>query len=86
MAIKDVDFLKIKEKKLKKVKDRVNTPRGFNPKKRVTRADILEVLKICNDPKNKEKNVKEFLETVDSGVLTNESKNKILNDLDSYHA
>ncbi len=56
----------------------------INLSNQVTRKDILEVLNIYANPDEETANVKDFLDSIDEGILTAEKKAKILDDLLSY--
>jgi hypothetical protein len=69
---------------LVQIKADVSSFRGLSQTKKVTRNDILEVLEYYKDPKKEKENVGAFLDTIESGILSKEGKEKILNDLESY--
>jgi len=70
---------------LEEIKKKIITSTQQAEKKsglKITRQDILDVLEIHNDPKKKKENVEKFLDSLDG--MTEELKNKVLNDLESY--
>ena len=72
-------------KTLDEVKNRIAASSKQAEKKsglKITRQDILDVLAIYNNPKKKKENVEKFLDSLDG--ITEELKNKVLNDLESY--
>ena len=69
---------------LNQIKADIDTLRGLNKRKMVTRKDISDALKYFNDSKNKKKNIEEFLNSLNEDILTEAQKEKILNDLERY--
>ena len=69
---------------LAEIKADVSKLRGLRPEKQVTRGDILEILEYYKDPQKEKENVRNFLDSIESGILNEEQKEKILDDLENY--
>jgi len=73
-------------KTLKEIREKIHTSKRDQQKPRgsVTRDDILDILEHYSNPETKKQDVERFFKTLDLDVITEEDKEKILSDLDSY--